>query len=1410
MKLLLLAVFQVSFVHAAPLALFDGETLAHWEIPAGEEKWWKVQDGMIVGGSLDEKIPKNLFLASSREFRNFDLKFKIRMLAGEGFMNSGIQVRSRLSSQDLSMIGYQVDVGIGYWGDLYDEHRRNKRLTGAQDPAALATVVKDWDWNEYRILCEGRRIRSWINGCLSFDYTESDSSIPLDGRLGIQVHSGGSLLVQVKDCVLEELPDTPGAPSWEPTPPARPVPKAEGSNARTPEEERQSFRLPEGFVAELVASEEQGVGKPITMAWDGRGRLWTMSALEYPVDANENRESAEALYARGGVDRLLVFDQAASDGPRIPSVFAEGLALPLGILPDLDGNGALVQYGSQIRRYVDTDRDGKADKFDVILDGFGIQDSHLMPHQFERAPGGWIYVAQGLFNSSKVRRPNGLAFADGSKEKLFSACKLARFRPDGSDFEIVTAGPNNIWGLFQTRFGETFLQEANDMGIPVTEFEPGVHYGTGSKDKLRAYAPQIPLSLTTGLGGSGLSGLALAEDRDCAFAKLYGGDQVIYVANPITSRIQVITSDAAEDQHPQFFKREDFLVSEDPWFRPVAIHFGPDGYLYIADWYNKVISHNEVPRAHPDRDKTRGRIWRIRPVGSTPPLLVDFTRMSKLEVINRLGGLSARTAAMAWAWLAERMDSEIEEVLAGIAMDSQLAVPRRLDAFRALEAARIIDAKVFQELAADPSPAIRYQALRAAGELQIDAELWVKLFRDMPDDANYRVRAALANSARSHRTPNSEMLAVVAKLGRTPLQNRGVWETYDRDFERYLARWAMETHRDETLRMLKLDRSLDQESRLLAILSLDSASAATLLVSELATLTRALAPEELSLLGSQLSQAPVMAAFQALLKDEARRMTALVNLTLLDSKMLANPKLATAVATACEDILAKKPSVDERVLILKLARLLRLSSLEPAIAGWMKDETPAGEVVEILSTLREIDSERIELFVGYLRHPDQAVRREAMAALAFCDDLASLDFLSDVWVGLPAAMRVTVVDGLTSSTVKAAAFAKAALDGKFKGLDSTAFEKLHAVLGVNDASLATLLKQTDGMLERVIRVRGSGDAMEKQFDLVGPFTLETWILLESEIDNGDGLIGRRGGADINFYEGRLHIYGGDGVGDMAVGNQTMRPDVWTHCAVTRDEKGNFRIYINGELDHEDGRQFNVPMRGLRLGATNSGKPGAACYDEFRIWSVARSAEEIRNHFRTRYGDEIPANLQTRFSGDHGGPWSGPASVEWTHDFPQLVSPEQAEAAQQRFARLYKLAEGEGDPTAGRVLFQASCMMCHQVQGNGAQIGPDLSGMGAMGVQGILRNILDPNAQLESGYYRHDVTSIDGVLVSGFMVEETKDSITIRPIGGDPKVIPRETIATHSISKRSLMPEGLIDAYDQKQVADLFAYMKSLQ
>ncbi len=1405
MKWFLVFLTLLPVANAAPVPLFDGKTIAGWEMPAGEEKWWQAKDGMIVGGSLEQKIPTNLFLSSAREFQNFELTFKIRLVQGQGFMNSGMQVRSARDAGKSPMSGYQVDAGIGYWGDLYDEHRREKKLTGPVDPAALAKVVKDWEWNDYRIVCDGRQIRSWINGQPAVDFTETDPAIPLDGKLGIQVHAGGTLLVQLKDISITELPATPGAPSWKAPKPTAPQPKAEGSSARTPEEERQSFQLAPGFVAELVTSEEQGVGKPITMAWDARGRLWTMTALEYPVDANENRANAEALYARGGKDQVLVIDHPEKSGPQTARVFAQGLALPLGLLPDLDGNGAFVHYGSQIRHYLDTDKDGKADKFDVVLEGFGIQDSHLMPHQFERAPGGWIYVAQGLFNDSTVHRPGGLPFADGSKEKAFKACKLARFRPDGSDFEILTAGPNNIWGFFQTRAGETFLQEANDMGIPAAEYEAGTHYVTGSKDKLRPYAPQIPASMQPIMGGTGLSGLAVAEDRDSAFAKAYGGSHVIYVANPITGRIQVITTAVAEGRHPEYSKREDFLVSRDPWFRPVSIHFGPDGFLYIADWYNKIISHNEVPRTHPDRDKTRGRIWRIRPVGAQTPAPVDLTALSDDQTIGMLGGPNARTAAMAWAWLGERKNPETFAKLAQIAVGPNANMARRLDAFWALELGKAVNPSILKSFIDDSSSALRYQAVRAAGELQISPAEFLVLLGKTPDDPSYRVRAALANAVRGHRAPSPEMMSLVARLGREPLDAGGLWEKYDREFERYLARWAMETHSAETAKLLESDVSLSQENRLLAILALEPGSAATLLVKSLPSLTRPLTKDELTLLGSQIGQPEVLAAFQLLLGDEARRKPVLQNLTRLDAKSTANPVLAAAVSTACEALLSKSPNAEDRALVLKLGRLFRLASLEPVIAAEIKPGARPEDLIQTLSALREIGSNRVELFAGLMDNPDDTVRREAISALAFSANIKCIDLLAARWAKLPGALRTIAVDGLTSSKEKAAAFAKAAAGGAFTGLDAGVFEKLIAVLGREDTSLASLMAKTAGMFRSVMRLPGNG-GKASSLDLTGEFTVETWVKLDPGIDRNDSLLGKAGGVDFNFFQSRLRVYGGNPAGDLITANRVLPPDVWVHCAVTRDREGNFRIYFDGELDQDKCHPYREPLQGLEIGMANTGRLSAARYDEFRIWDVARSADEIRANFRTRLDLEKLEHLVKRFSGD------SPAGLdsEMTHDFPAMLTPAEATAAAAKFAKFRAMTEKPGDPVAGRATFQATCMICHQVKGEGQQIGPDLSGVGAMGIQAVLRNVLDPNAQLESGYYRHDISRTDGSLVSGFLVEETKEALTIRPIGADPKVIQVASVASHAVSKRSLMPEGLIEGFSEKQIADLFSYINTLK
>jgi hypothetical protein len=210
---------------AAPLALFDGKSLTGWE---GDLKWWRVQDGLIAGGSLTEKVPKNFFLATTRSFQNFDLRLRLKLtgVPNTGMINSGVQIRSLRVPDSTEMCGYQVDAGEGWWGKLYDESRRRKVIAEPIDAAAVNAAIKAGEWNEYRIRTEGPRIRTWINGVPALDYTESEPKIALDGHIGLQIHSGGMALVQVKDITIEELPPTPGATTWAqvglpPPPPAK-------------------------------------------------------------------------------------------------------------------------------------------------------------------------------------------------------------------------------------------------------------------------------------------------------------------------------------------------------------------------------------------------------------------------------------------------------------------------------------------------------------------------------------------------------------------------------------------------------------------------------------------------------------------------------------------------------------------------------------------------------------------------------------------------------------------------------------------------------------------------------------------------------------------------------------------------------------------------------------------------------------------------------------------------------------------------------------------------------------------------------------------------------------------------------------------------------------------------------------
>ena len=183
--------------------LFDGRTFRGWE--GDTANLWHIRQGALVGGSLNKTVLHNDFLCTTRPYANFVLTLHWKLI-GTGFVNAGVQLRSqRLTNPAYEMTGYQADLGPRYWGSLYDESRRNKTLV-QPDSSLIRRIVRLNDWNEYKIRCEGPRIRIWLNGQPTVDYTETDPAIPQSGLIGLQIHGGGKAEASYKDIALEELP----------------------------------------------------------------------------------------------------------------------------------------------------------------------------------------------------------------------------------------------------------------------------------------------------------------------------------------------------------------------------------------------------------------------------------------------------------------------------------------------------------------------------------------------------------------------------------------------------------------------------------------------------------------------------------------------------------------------------------------------------------------------------------------------------------------------------------------------------------------------------------------------------------------------------------------------------------------------------------------------------------------------------------------------------------------------------------------------------------------------------------------------------------------------------------------------------------------------------------------------------
>jgi putative heme-binding domain-containing protein len=462
------------------------------------------------------------------------------------------------------------------------------------------------------------------------------------------------------------------------------------SGPRTPMEERAGFHLPEGFVMELVASEPE-INKPMNLAFDDRGRLWVTSTVEYPYPVKDGKTAR---------DRVVILGDFAEDGKaRSVSTFAEGLNIPIGLLPLGKGDSALVHDIPNIRRFVDTDGDGKADKIEPAYEKYGFRDTHGMTNAFSWGFDGWIYACHGFNNESTVKGSDG-------KPIVMQSGNVYRMRPDGSHAEYYSHGQVNPFGLAFDPLGNLYSCDCHSR--PIYQLLRGAYYPSfGKPDDGLGFGPEM---IGHDHGSTGIGGIAYyAADH---FPSEYRDN--IFIGNVVTSRINQDRLDW-KGSSPVAVAQPDFVVSDDPWFRPVDLELGPDGALYVADFYNRIIGHYEVPLDHPGRDRERGRIWRIvykGKDGKNPPPKTprpDETLATLAEQIEDLGhpNLAVRMAAM--NQLVARGAEAVEPLTSALDASKGFQKVHLLWAMHRLGA---LEASTLRRATRDADEAVRVHAMR--------------------------------------------------------------------------------------------------------------------------------------------------------------------------------------------------------------------------------------------------------------------------------------------------------------------------------------------------------------------------------------------------------------------------------------------------------------------------------------------------------------------------------------------------------------------------------------------------------------------------------------------------------------------------------------------------------------------------
>lgn len=515
-----------------------------------------------------------------------------------------------------------------------------------------------------------------------------------------------------------------------------------------PEFERSTLYPAEGFEVNLFAS-EPFVVKPIQMNWDEKGRLWVVGSSDYP----QPRPGAEPS------GKVFILEDTDQDGRADTSIiFAEGLRIPTAVLPG-DG-GVYVANSTEILHLKDTDGDGKADERKVVLSGFGTGDTHHLIHTFRWGPDGSLYFNQSIYIYSHIETPYGVRRLEGGG--------VWRYRPTTRELEIYARGLVNPWGLQFNEYGQSFLTDGAGS--------EGIHYGfQGATYFTAPGAERIIPGLNPGQPKH--SGLDFVTGRHIPEA--WNGSLVTndFRANRINRfSLERWGSGYISNQEA------DLLYSDNVAFRPVDILEGPDGAIYVADWYNPIIQHGEVDFRDPRRDRENGRIWRITRKDSPLVQVPDLVNASNLELLEYLRLPEAWTRDQARRLLKERGSASVAEDLGTWISNLNPEEPGYenllLEGFRIYQALDLANAVVLKKLLQATKPLVRAAAVRVLFfqyDLYPDA---YELVSRAVDDEDPTVRLEAVIALRQYSEPKAAAIAVKAlDQEMDPYLDFALWQT---------------------------------------------------------------------------------------------------------------------------------------------------------------------------------------------------------------------------------------------------------------------------------------------------------------------------------------------------------------------------------------------------------------------------------------------------------------------------------------------------------------------------------------------------------------------------------------------------------------------------------------------------------